>query len=76
MLLLIDESDREGNLAPEELEAMHAHLPDLTVEHVPGAGHFLMEERPDVVAGAVERVGTATAAALTVGGASTAPSGR
>ncbi|MBD3220064.1 alpha/beta fold hydrolase [bacterium] len=76
VLLLIGESDHEGGLAPEELEAMHAHLTDLTVEHVPGAGHFLMEERPDVVAEAVMRVGEATAGGVTAGGASAAPSGR
>jgi pimeloyl-ACP methyl ester carboxylesterase len=31
------------------LEEHGGHLPDLTVERVPGAGHFLPEERPQLV---------------------------
>ncbi len=53
VLLLMGDAEHEGALAPEDLAAMQELLTDLTVQRVPGAGHFLMEERPAVVAEAV-----------------------
>jgi len=39
---------------------MRLSLAGLTTERIPGAGHYLQEERPDVVADAVRLVADAT----------------
>lgn len=59
--LLIGDTDHDGLMDPVELEAMQTHLPALTIERVPGAGHFIMEEQPAVVAAAVVRLSEAAA---------------
>ncbi|MBJ7329456.1 MAG: alpha/beta hydrolase, partial [Solirubrobacteraceae bacterium] len=42
-------------LDPQLLEGAEAFCDDLTVELVPGAGHFIVDERPDLV---IEKIGS------------------
>lgn len=46
-LLLVGEHD--AVIPPELIEGYERHSRDMRAEYVPGAGHFLPEERPDVV---------------------------
>ena len=36
-------------LPPENTEGLDRHIDDLTLEHIPGAGHFVQWEKPDAV---------------------------
>ena len=45
--LVVGDDDGVANV---DLEHHGGHLPQLTIERVPGAGHFLPEERPELVA--------------------------
>jgi pimeloyl-ACP methyl ester carboxylesterase len=37
-------------LRPALVESLRPHADDLTIEYVPGAGHFVVDERPELVA--------------------------
>lgn len=47
-LLVFGEDD--SVLRPEMLDGAERHADDLTIEFVPGCGHFIADERPDLVA--------------------------
>jgi len=47
---LLLSGDRDPAVRPAMLEGREGRADDLTIEMVPGCGHFLPEERPDVVA--------------------------
>ena len=51
--LLIGLVEHSGVPNREEIQLLTTRLPDFTVSGVAGAGHFLHEERPDVVLAAV-----------------------
>lgn len=51
--LLIGDAPHYGGVAPRELDPMQKLLSDLKVSRIPGAGHLLHEERPDVVVDAI-----------------------
>ena len=62
VLLLLGGAPHHDGPPPEQVEQMRASLPSFAVDSVAGAGHYLHEEQPDAVAGAVRRVGTAVLA--------------
>jgi pimeloyl-ACP methyl ester carboxylesterase len=39
----------DGDVSPAEVGLLERTLPQFTLDSVPGAGHFLYEERPDAV---------------------------
>jgi pimeloyl-ACP methyl ester carboxylesterase len=51
--LLIGQATHAGVIGREEIHLMTTALPDFRAIMVPGSGHYLHEERPDVVLGAV-----------------------
>jgi pimeloyl-ACP methyl ester carboxylesterase len=51
--LLIGLEEHSGVPSREEMQLLTTRLPEFTVNGVAGAGHFLHEERPDVVLAAV-----------------------
>jgi pimeloyl-ACP methyl ester carboxylesterase len=51
--LLIGLAEHSGSPNREEIQLLVTRLPDFTMSGVAGAGHFLHEERPDVVLAAV-----------------------
>lgn len=53
VLVLHGGAKHEGALEPEELEILENQLNDVEIRVVPGAGHFIYEEQPTVVAQAV-----------------------
>jgi len=54
--LLVGGAPHEAGVVPGEIDAMRQVIPSLGVEMVPGAGHYLQEERPDAVAGALQHL--------------------
>lgn len=55
VLLLVGAWPHEGGASPEEIDLLRARLPRFAVESVPGVGHFVFEEAPGAVVGAVRR---------------------
>jgi len=53
VLLVGGAPGHRGHLPAAEIDLLRDALPDLTLETVPGAGHYLHEERPDVVVAAI-----------------------
>ncbi len=59
--LLVGGAPHDGGPRPAELALLAGSLRALTVDTVPGAGHFVYEERPDAVVAAIARFGPAAA---------------
>lgn len=64
--LLVGTAPHHAGVAPEEIEKLRRSLPAFSVDSVPGAGHYLHEERPAAVLDALQhlrrRVAEASAA--------------
>lgn len=56
VVLLLGSADHDGGPGDDEVAAMRARLQGLRVVPVPGAGHWIQEERPQAVVDAVNRV--------------------
>jgi pimeloyl-ACP methyl ester carboxylesterase len=61
--LLLGAAPHEGGPTPEELELMAATIPTLTIDSLPGAGHYLFEEQSRAVADAIIAAARASDAA-------------
>jgi len=55
VLLLMGTAPHEGAVSVEDLDALSQGLPSFQVVEVDGAGHFIHEEQPQIVADAVVR---------------------
>ncbi len=53
--LLVGSAQHDGGVGEDEIATMRAHLPRFSVVDVPGAGHWIQEERPQALIAAVER---------------------
>jgi pimeloyl-ACP methyl ester carboxylesterase len=54
--LLLGATRHDGDVGAKEVELLGRTLPRFTLDSIPGVGHFIQEERPDVVLAAVGRV--------------------
>jgi pimeloyl-ACP methyl ester carboxylesterase len=54
--LVIGGARHDGGVGPEEVVELQRELPRFGVDSVPGAGHYLQEERPEAVLRILERV--------------------
>ena len=54
--LLLGATPHDGDVGAQEVALLARVLPRFTIDSIPGAGHFMQEERPDVVVAAVRRV--------------------
>jgi pimeloyl-ACP methyl ester carboxylesterase len=62
--LLLGGAPHDGGPGDEEQQLMRRSITEFTAEWVPGAGHYLQEERPDVVAAAVRLAADASPVAV------------
>jgi pimeloyl-ACP methyl ester carboxylesterase len=70
VFLVLGGAPHASRPSDEEVERLRQRVPSFAEKTVPGAGHYLQEERPDVVAAAVLRVDRA---ALAQGGGRAPP---
>lgn len=54
--LLLGATRHDGDVGAQELALLARTLPRFSMDSIPGAGHFMQEERPDVVLAAVASV--------------------
>lgn len=54
--LVIGGARHDGGVGPEEVMELQREVPRFAVDSVPGAGHYLQEERPEAVLRILERV--------------------
>ena len=54
--LVIGAAPHGGNVNEDEVARLHDSLPAFALDSIPGAGHYLHEERPDVVVAAVAQL--------------------
>jgi pimeloyl-ACP methyl ester carboxylesterase len=47
--LVVGGARHDGNVSPDEVSLLEHTLPQFSLDSIPGAGHFLYEERPDAV---------------------------
>ena len=55
VLLLLGAAPHTASPPPDEMELLADSIPLFRTEAIPGAGHFLQEEAPELVAAAVDR---------------------
>ena len=53
MRLVVGGAPHDGDVGADEIALLAKSLPSFALDSVPGAGHFLQEERPDAVAAAL-----------------------
>lgn len=56
VLLLLGGAPKDGGLTEAEARHLATRLPQLTLEVIPTVGHYIHEERPDLVAAALARL--------------------
>ena len=56
VLLVVGGVRHEGDVSSEEVALLEQRLPHFALDSVPGTGHFLYEERPEAVLGALLQV--------------------
>jgi pimeloyl-ACP methyl ester carboxylesterase len=61
VLLLVGGVRHEGDVGNDEIVLLEERLPHFALDSVPGTGHFLYEERPEAVLGALLQVTVDTA---------------
>jgi pimeloyl-ACP methyl ester carboxylesterase len=61
VLLMVGGAQHEGDVSSEEVVLLEQTLPHFALDSVPGTGHFLYEERPEAVLGALLQVTVDTA---------------
>ncbi|HVH67324.1 MAG TPA: alpha/beta hydrolase [Gemmatimonadales bacterium] len=61
--LLLGATHHDGDVSPKEVELLRRTVPRFALDSVPGVGHFIQEERPDVVLAAVARLRASVTAA-------------
>lgn len=53
--LVLGTAPHQGGVEPEFVRLMRERLPRFDIDSVPGAGQYLFEEQPEVVAGIIAR---------------------
>jgi pimeloyl-ACP methyl ester carboxylesterase len=53
--LVLGGAPHDGRVGPEEVEELRRSLDSFSLDSVPGAGHYLQEERPDAIIAALAR---------------------
>jgi magnesium chelatase accessory protein len=62
LLLVVGQQDR--TVAPAEADRVRKFIPSARIERLPGLGHLAHEEKPELVAGVLQRFAAATAGSV------------